>query len=475
MAFGKVKVSVYHGFHFNQEPFFNSNKFELNDKISFVMRKIADFLVHVPVDLMLMFQGNNTETPLRGDTNISELTFGLNEIKLYFGLKRCRQSLQLLERKQTKDLKMLWRLTVRGFGISNQIITTTYTDRNMAEIYEHIGAITGLPADHLIMFSKDKEVFPYTRESVFDGQKDFRESMIMFVVAYFQENEKMDDICIQYGIKHLKSLKLKFLTKEEELNPREMESIQDIKNYVYKTHDIPLHQQSILFQHQEIENDSTKIFDLLMQKERLEGGVICFNVVINKKPFEIETAVYHLGFGSSMMTVVHVSYSDTIAEVKMKILENHYSWKLENIQNQLDDESSAVSSTGWESPSDFFQFGTYSNIYENFKTVEECGISPNVKYELREFVLIRIRQIRLDSTEKNIVEYTITKDYYHLQLDEVLKAFRKQYKVHRKELRLLPGQEGVSKDQFSRTRIETNVFVIDYMVIKRPQRKCVIM
>uniref|UniRef100_A0A7M5VBS1 Ubiquitin-like domain-containing protein n=1 Tax=Clytia hemisphaerica TaxID=252671 RepID=A0A7M5VBS1_9CNID len=275
MASGKVKVSVYHGFHFNQEPFFNSNKFELNDKISFLMRKIADFLVHVPVDLMLMFHGNNTETPLRGHTNISELTFGLNEIKLYFGLIRCRQSLQLLERKKTKDLKILRRLTVRGFGISNQIITTKYTDRNMAEIYEHIGAITGLPADHLIIFSKDKEVFPYTRESVFDGQEDFRESMIMFVVAYFQENEKMDDICIEYGIKHLKSLKLRFLTKEEELNPREMESIQDIKNYVHKTHNIPLHQQSILFQHQEIEDDSTKIFDLLLQNGVLVWLFIC--------------------------------------------------------------------------------------------------------------------------------------------------------------------------------------------------------
>ena len=122
--------------------------------------------------------------------------------------------------------------------------------------------------------------------------------MLVYVAAYFQENERLENICLEYGIKHLKAIKLRFLTKEEELNPREMQSIKDIKSYVCKIHKIPCHQQSILFQHEEVENDSTKIFDLFSQNGVLDGD-LCFHLVISKKPFEIKTFFYHLGQGGT--------------------------------------------------------------------------------------------------------------------------------------------------------------------------------
>ncbi|XP_066934881.1 uncharacterized protein [Clytia hemisphaerica] len=350
----KVKVSLYYCFQTYGPPFYQAFfDFKLGDTISCIRRAVYLYALRSSIntfeELILLFDEICPKFPLDDTTRYSTLLSSnneKNEIKLYFCLSRCKKNLELVERMNSNNqLRVLWRLIVLAFG-TNKMVTSFYTDQNIAEIYDHIESITGLPTKNLMLISNEKEIFQYANQSVFKQNDTETESILIYVVAYFQENKKLENICLQYGIKHLKSLKLRFLTKEEELNPREMGSIKDIKNYVHKTHNIPLHQQSILYQHQEIENDSTKIFDLFSQKERLEGGVICFNVVINKKPFEIETAVYHLGFGSCMMTVVHVSYSDTIAEVKMKILENHYGWKLENIQKQLDDKSSAVSSTG---------------------------------------------------------------------------------------------------------------------------------
>ena len=110
------------------------------------------------------------------------------------------------------------------------------------------------------------------------------------------------------------------------------------------------------------------------------------------------------------------------------------------------------------------------------KTVEECGISPETIYQIKPILLIRIR---LDHTklEKNIVEFTITKDNFRTQLDETLKNFRKQYGVNLEDLNLMPDQIGVSGDFKHCWRIGTldaDVYVVDY-IVKRQPRTCHVM
>uniref|UniRef100_A0A7M5VCX1 Uncharacterized protein n=1 Tax=Clytia hemisphaerica TaxID=252671 RepID=A0A7M5VCX1_9CNID len=477
----KVKVSIYHCLHIDQGPFFESNDFELNDTIAYVNQKIAwrGLVYGYPMAMVLLFDNVNFTTPLLGETRLSTLVTSesgidsiprTNKLKLYFGLRKCKESMLILKIRKTvfstDHITSLWRLTVIAFG-SGQIITTTYTnDRNIAEIYDYLESITGLPADNLILLFDDKTPFQYTNESV------FHEHVFLDVFACFQENEKLENICLKYGIKHLKSLKLRFLTKEEELNPREMGSIKDIKNYVHKTHDIPLHQQSILFQHQEIENDSTKIFDLLLQNGVLDGD-LCFHLVIRKKPFEITVMFHHQGRTGVSDHLVEICDSDTIGEAKMRILRQYYPWKIENIQRQLEDTNSAVSSTGREFPSEFFQFQKKNITYLDCQTVEECRFLPDHEYQMKESLLIRIR---LDSTQSDVgvVHYTIPKD--HLLLYQTLKDFKRQYGVYRWELHLLPDQTGVTKNPKHCWMIESidlDVFVVDYAVIKR--RSCYIM
>ena len=103
--FGKVKVSVYHGFQSDKAVLLMSADLELNDTVSCISGMIGN-LHFVPVDLILLFHGNVTESPLCGDTKISELASSPSqEIELYFGLKRCKQSLEMVRQKTSRNLK----------------------------------------------------------------------------------------------------------------------------------------------------------------------------------------------------------------------------------------------------------------------------------------------------------------------------------------------------------------------------------
>uniref|UniRef100_A0A7M5V4G1 Ubiquitin-like domain-containing protein n=1 Tax=Clytia hemisphaerica TaxID=252671 RepID=A0A7M5V4G1_9CNID len=475
-----VKVSIYHCFQTDQAPFFESTDFRLSDRISFVCVTLSctSTFLSIPTDLILLFNGKDFTTPLLGSTLLSTLATGdddsiseQTEIKLYVGLRRCRQSLEIVqERKQvdsTYTIKTLWRLTVKAFG-TGQIITTGYTDRNMAEIHDYIESFTGLPAKSLIL-STEKGIL----------RTDESEIMQVYVVAYFKENEKLENICLKYGINHLKSLKLRFLTKEEELNPREIESIQDIKNYVHKTHNILYRQQSILFQHQEIENDSTKIFDLFSQNTSFEREMH-FHVVIVKQTFTIEVDT-DFRRNHSRKYLIEISGSDTIAEVKMKILEKHYPERLEYIQKQLSDPSSILSSTSRKVPTDCFVLRRFNNVFEDSKTVEECKILPNLNdyddYVFEETILVRIR---LDSLQKgkDIIEYPVTKFLFDFHCNETLKEFRLQNGIDRKELHVMPHQIGVTRHPEWPWKIQNLegeiVCVLDYFVVKR-NSSCYIM
>ena len=204
---------------------------------------------------------------------------------------------------------------------------------------------------------------------------------------------------------------------------------------------------------------------------------MCLNVVIAKKTFEIELDLYFRS-DISERGVIEVCDSDTIAEVKMKVIEKYHPAGLEQIETKLNDQNSVLSTTSRKAPKDFFNFGYHNTVLENYKTVEECKISPNsFGFKIDETLLVRIHLDSLE-IEETLLEYSVPKHNCIHHIYDVLENFREQHRVHRKELHVMPDQEGVTIDLFDSWRIETldgDVYVIDYIVLKRSKLRCHIM
>ena len=123
---------------------------------------------------------------------------------------------------------------------------------------------------------------------------------------------------------------------------------------------------------------------------------MCLNVVIAKKTFEIELDLYFRS-DISERGVIEVCDSGTIAEDKMKVIEKYHPAGLEQIETKLNDQNSVLSTTSRKAPTDFFNFKHCNTVLEDYKTVEECKISPNsFGFKIDETLLVRIH---LDSLE----------------------------------------------------------------------------
>ena len=478
----KIRAWVYHGFEvYDQHPFFEFEGFLVQDTVSRLKSKISEEFA-IPEDLMLFFSANNSKTQVNADTKmlslITQNIYGKEKVILCFGLRRCRKSIDLvssrraLKNQKIGKISIIGELIVKGLG-SDKIILQTYIDGETAEGVLHmIELLTGLPRDNQILLLEDKQIIKTDNSSsILSATKTDVESIIVFVVATLpKENKKMENICREFGIKHLKAIKLKFLTKEEELNPKGIESIKDIKNYVYKTHNVPYHHQSILHHQEEIHDDKTKIFNLF---ERNPEKEIHFNVIITKKPFNLNVEViYGEHFNDSRM--VNIRDEDTIADVKMKIIRTKFPTKAKRLVGGLQ-RGYFSRFQDVEGHFRYFNLILGENVLEDEKTVEEYKIGPTMESKLKLIELIFIR-FHFEKNEET-VEYCMEKQNYHLNFHDKLKQFRKEYKIRKKDLRLPSDYypNGAVRKLGSSWKIHTiHGNIVDY-IVKRQNSYCLVM
>ena len=171
------------------------------------------------------------------------------------------------------------------------------------------------------------------------------------------------------------------------------------------------------------------------------------------------------------------SDTDTIAEVKMKILQKYHSERIELIQLYLSDENS-IASPNRTNVSDFFCISFGDEIYEDSKTVEECKIVPQSLCDFDQLPLIRIRCNSLDQNQQQrqqqeqIIEISI-KHRSRKDIDDTLGTFCEQYNVRPKDLCLVervsaPVPEGWHYNSFF------YMLVWNYVVVNK-RRTCQIL
>ena len=389
-----VKVSVYSGY-----PKQHYSSLVLSRNYDLWYTTVGDVLKDIPVAvprrlILLFYKDGNSTWPVDEHDNLSKFVpfYSTAEkyeiyarIVFYIGLRQCAESFELIESREHQGMLIVDDCV--GFGSINKVLVS-------------------------------------------------------------EEDKDMEEICRQKETKHLEKLKIRFLTKEEDLDPFQMSTIEEVKEYVRRNYEISCyHQLLIIYNKQEIHDDQTRILDLF-EHETGASTEMHLNVLSVEKPFDVN---FILLYPDKMLHATEkVKCYDTISEIKMKLTPKHYPEQFLSIQNHITEEFENNS----HNVTDFFTLTTddifIDNILADNNTIKQCGIKPYTRKRLClvENVLICINFG--EEAPEQMIEYRLRKDstfdYFDVDLKQILNHLREKYGVRKKELHLVPGQNGVEKE-----------------------------